>query len=230
MASLVGESSSSGTVSISIRSHFATHHIAAAGLLAEKSGDIEAHSGTVSEYRLGEHRAYVVSAIFSSVAALEANINELFLSAVDNLSAAYSDADPMVRELFAEYWPIVERNETLSKYQTALILARRMKFDRGIPPYQPTDHLIKLRNALVHYKPEWDTALVEHKKLEDRLHTCFPHNPFADANDAFFPKRCLGSGCAKWAVRTSIEFVGEFYSRMGIPHPQEDRWRQLAEI
>ena len=80
-----------------------------------------------------------------------------------------------------------------------------------------TDNLRRLRNALVHYKPEWDTELKEHRNLEDRLDGRFPLNPYAHSNYAFFPKKCLGHGCAAWAVETSVAFLEEFFDRMNLP-------------
>jgi hypothetical protein len=72
-----------------------------------------------------------------------------------------------------------------------------------------------LRNALVHYKPEWDTDLENHKKIEDRLKSRFKINPFSHDNDAFFPKKCLGHGCAEWSVQSVIKFIQDFYNKMG---------------
>jgi hypothetical protein len=79
------------------------------------------------------------------------------------------------------------------------------------------DSLIALRNALVHYKPEWDTEQKKHKEIEDRLiKSRFALNPFAGPNDAFFPKKCLGHGCAEWAVTSGVTFINEFFNRLGL--------------
>ena len=120
----------------------------------------------------------------------------------------------MVSNLLSELWPIMEKSAILYKYQVVLTTTNKEKFNAGIPPYQDVDNLIKLRNALIHYKPEWDTDSKIHKSIEDRLKNNFNINPFSHFNDAFFPKKCLGHGCAEWAVRSSIKFVQAFFEKM----------------
>ena len=95
-------------------------------------------------------------------------------------------------------------------------LSKSMIFNKGENPYQDAFRLVRLRNALVHYKPEWDTSLNEHAKLESSLSGCFPESPFSHKNDAFFPKRCLGHGCAEWAVKNVITFMSNFQERLGV--------------
>ena len=36
------------------------------------------------------------------------------------------------------------------------------------------------------------------------------------AFESFFPDRCLGYGCAKWAIVSARAFADEFYNRMGV--------------
>jgi hypothetical protein len=172
------------------------------------------------------HRGYVTGAVFSAVASLEATVNELYIDAQDANSPTFQGVDPIVPKLLAEYWEEIESASILRKYQSALILARKWKFDQGTSPYQEVDSLIQLRNALVHYKPEWDTDLREHRKIENRLKGRFAENSFVGPNDAFFPKKCLGHGCAEWAVKSSVTFIEEFFRQLGLSsifmnYPQE---------
>ena len=172
------------------------------------------------------HRGYVTGAVFSAVASLEATVNELYIDAQDANSPTFQGVDPIVPKLLAEYWEEIESASILRKYQSALILARKSKFDQGTSPYQEVDSLIQLRNALVHYKPEWDTDLREHRKIENRLKGRFAENSFVGPNDAFFPKKCLGHGCAEWAVKSSVTFIEEFFRQLGLSsifmnYPQE---------
>ena len=162
------------------------------------------------------HRGYVTGAVFSAVASLEATVNELYIDAQDANSPTFQGVDPIVPKLLAEYWEEIESASILRKYQSALILARKSKFDQGTSPYQEVDSLIQLRNALVHYKPEWDTDLREHRKIENRLKGRFAENSFVGPNDAFFPKKCLGHGCAEWAVKSSVTFIEEFFRQLGL--------------
>ena len=208
----------------SVKTNFSGHHMLSAAHFARQSAIIEKNckDGITDELR-AEHRAYVTGAIIVSVASLEATINEVFISAIDN-DNLFKDFDPTIPKVLAEFWTwdIVERSSILEKYRCVIAVANKEAFDRGNSPYQEVNDLIKLRNALVHYKPEWDTDLKNHKKIEDRLEkrwlkTRINPNPFAHENDAFFPKKCLGHGCAEWAVKSSIKFIEDFYNRMGFP-------------
>jgi len=223
-----GAGGSSGASGIaSLKTHFNVQHMMAAAHFTRKALDVETkYTNLVDGEPYFAHRGYVTGAVLSAVASLEATINELYIDAQDANSPTFQGVDPVVPKLLAEYWEEIESAKILRKYQLALILARKSKFDRGSSPYQEVDTLIQLRNALVHYKPEWDTELREHRKIENRLKGRFVENPFTGPNAAFFPKKCLGHGCAEWAVKSSITFIEEFFSQLGLAsifmnYPQE---------
>jgi len=92
--------------------------------------------------------------------------------------------------------------------------------DKGAAPWQPTAILIQLRNALIHYEPEWLSTHVntedEAHKLTKMLRGRFTPNPLTGAGDPYYPNKVLGHGCAEWAVRTSTEFVDAFARHLGI--------------
>ena len=207
------------SVTASVKTNFSSHHMLSAAHFARQSAIIEKNykDGITDELR-AEHRAYVTGAIIVSVASLEATINEVFISAIDN-DNLFKDFDPTIPKVLSEFWTwdVVERSSILEKYRCVLAVANKEAFDHGNPPYQEVNDLIKLRNALVHYKPEWDTDLKNHKGIENRLKSRFNINPFSHDNNAFFPKKCLGHGCAEWSVKSTIEFIEDFYRRMGFP-------------
>jgi hypothetical protein len=211
---------SSAIATASLKTHFNVQHMVAAALFARKVREIEAthdhQKGLVSGETYYAHRGYVAGAVFSAVASLEATINELFIDAQHGDPYIRKGADPEFAPLLAERWKEVERWSTLRKYQLALNLAKKQEFNRDSSPYEEVDSLIDVRNALVHYKSEWDTDQKEHRKLEDRLKSRFVPNPFAGSNDAFFPKKCLGHGCAEWAVKSGEAFINEFFDRLGL--------------
>lgn len=178
------------------------------------------------------HRAYVVGAIMTSVASVEAHINEFYLDAVDNHLGAILDHNQ--QNLLAELWKPLEQKRVpiLEKYQIALAAIKCTKFDTSKGPYQDIDLLINLRNMLVHFKPEWDNALKEHKKIEDKLRGKFELNPFLPKeNTRFFPFKCLSYGCASWAVKSSIDFILEFLSstELNPKHQKSELWKKLVE-
>jgi hypothetical protein len=207
------------SVTTRLKTNFSGHHMLSAAHFARQSAIIEKnYKDEITDELRAEHRAYITGAIIVSVASLEATITEVFISAIDN-DNLFKDFDPTISKVLSEFWTwdVVERSSILEKYRCVLAVANKEAFDHGNPPYQEVNDLIKLRNALVHYKPEWDTDLKNHKGIENRLKSRFNINPFSYDNDAFFPKKCLGHGCAEWAVQSSITFIEDFYKRMGFP-------------
>lgn len=178
------------------------------------------------------HRAYVVSSIMTSVASIEARINEFYLDATDGLLG--SIIDDSQQGLLAELWkPLDEKRvPILQKYQIALTALNKCKFDTSKGPCQDVKLLIDLRNMLVHFKPEWDNDQKQHRKIEEKLRGKFELNPFwAKENSVFFPFKCLGHGCANWAVRSSMNFIFDFFALTG-GGTQTDQfkiWKKLDE-
>lgn len=204
---------------LSIRTSLTMQHVHASAHFARLSADLEkSYSGKVPQKQDTKHRAYVTGAIVSAAAFLEAVINEIYIDATERSQYLLKSLAPSEVEAIGAVWGDVEdkRISTLPKYQLALALAQKKKFEEGKSFYQDVASLIDLRNALVHYKPEWDTKQKMHKKIEDRLRGKFSLNPWSPKNAAFFPKKCLSYGCAEWAVSASIKFVNDFYSRLGV--------------
>lgn len=204
-----------------IKSHLSGFLASAAALFARQAFAIEKdHVDEPPEQVLMDHRSYCLGAIISAVGYLEAAINELYLEAFDRNPNTFGKADPQLPRLMEEFWPEVEVHSILTKYQTALALARVPAYEKDKEPYQSVQALIHLRNALVHYKPEWDTDLEEHRKLEARLMGKFAPSTLSAPTQTFIPHKVLGHGCAEWAVRTSTTFLKDFMKRMGLP-PRE---------
>ena len=112
----------------------------------------------------------------SSAAFLDSSISELFIEAKDENAAQSLGLDSSAVAQPVSLADIVERASVLHKYQVARTAAGKKSFDEGGPYYQDAVGLIKLRNALVHYKPEWDDEPDVHNALEKRLMGKFEHN------------------------------------------------------
>ncbi|MGD9676192.1 MAG: hypothetical protein AB7V19_05870 [Candidatus Bipolaricaulia bacterium] len=209
----------SGGIEATVKHNMARHHLAGARFLAERAVDIEATLLTAEakdEADKSKQRTYVVGAVVLAVMGLEACINEVYLDAYDKNMQTLTGLDERETALLAEWWEEMEPRPLLLKYQHALLLVGRGAFPRGENPYQDTDSLVRLRNALTHYKPEWDDSLDVHADLQARLTGKFDLNPLATGSHLWFPHQCLGSGCAKWAVVTAEAVVTEFCARLGI--------------
>jgi hypothetical protein len=205
---------------LSVRSNLAAWHIIAAAQFARESAAIEsANIGKPFGEFYQNIASCVMGSVLSSVAALEARINELFKDA----STTISEQSP---ELNAAIWDVLEQKANiLDKYDLALLLKGRSTLVKGVASYQNASALIALRNALVHFKPEWDHEDGTHKKLETRLANKFALSPFLGQGDAFFPKRCMSHGCADWSVRTTLGFMTHFCKQAGLP----DRFAFFSE-
>lgn len=202
---------------------------------------------------LTEHKAHAISAIFASVSFLESTINKFFLVDVAeqlekvinkffaNTTSSedidmYKPLDRHASQLLLidmpksglagkDYGPVHE------KFDGALASCGKDKFDRSKFPYQDVTLLVNLRNALVHYKPEWITVFttgmdlpekVDDKKLEQLRKKYIPRSPFIPGPERlFFPQQCLSHGHAKWAVNTSLQFADEFFKKMSMSYPYD---------
>lgn len=218
--------------SISIRHSLSRQHFWAARFFSEESHRIEniGMQGASDNDRKC-HRAYVVGAIFSTIAALEASINELHQEAVDKSGNTLPGLTEQQYKLLAEPWAqkinykktpqkyqIVfdDKPKILIHYQLTLLLVDAVTFDLEGHLYKAVTNLVKLRNALVHYKSERDYEQKTHHHLKLELQGKFPLNPLSHA-DLWFPHRILGFGCAKWGLDTTSRFMSEFCKRMHIP-------------
>lgn len=198
---------------LSVKSGIAVTHLQAAALFARLCWAEEKNPTSVTD-RVGQ-RSFAIGSVVCAAAFLEAAVNELYLAAIDRDQQVFQNVDKTISELLAKFWPEVRSKSALLKYQTALILARVGSLDEGQRPFQDAASLFALRNALMHFKPEWDTELDEHFRLEQRLKGKFAESPFAAHGDAFFPKRCLGHGCAAWAVETAKVFYDVVMKQAG---------------
>lgn len=198
------------------RDRLSRHHIISAHHFAESAESIEEEGGDVPADDKWRYRAYVTAAVLSSVAYLSASINELYLE-VRKLSES---GEPHVRrelDLLIEAWPRISRVQVLQRYQLALAVADADQYNPARMPYLDADNLIRLRDALLSYDPEWDDERGRHHTLESRLQKKFAPSPLVSPRRPWFPDRCLGAGCAKWAAETVQIFTNDFYRRMALP-------------
>jgi hypothetical protein len=204
-----------------VKSNLSRQLLATAQLFASHCDEIAGREGELDWPQPGweASRSFAIGAVVMAVSALEASINELYLEAVDRNSHALGALTSEQVAQLEVLWESVDRTKILAKYQLVLAVCGKEQFNKGSEPYQSVDALIDLRNAVVHFKPEWDDELEEHAKLETRLTRKFDECMLASRAQGrmvWFPGRCLGAGCANWAVATVERFVGEFCGRLGI--------------
>jgi hypothetical protein len=123
--------------------------------------------------------------IFATVAYLEADINEFFADAAEEGATDGIANDPVVLARIRAAWGLENRSPVLDKYDLTLALCDQPTFDKGAAPYQAVALLIRLRSALIHFKPDWQPGGGwpgegdELSKLSKSLMKSFPENALA---------------------------------------------------
>jgi len=148
-----------GTVDADVLRRMARRHLVGAAYFARESFRLES-SGLPCEQAQGANQAYATAAIMLNVAALEAAINEFYLNAVDGPTGVLHKLTPAALGLLRTNWPGLEKKKagTLEKYQSALCDCGKPQLSKAAAPYHDAHLLVRLRNALVHFKPEWDSS------------------------------------------------------------------------
>lgn len=212
-------------VPIGTRPRFARGHFIAARQMANLAKKLE--SKLVAKGQLGRSgrlQSFAVSAITESVAFLEALVNEIWQYAIDadantnpNLWGMGTEAIDLVRR-FDSYERLERALNTLGKYDLVLACAGKPPLDISRRPGQDIGPLIKLRNALTHYKPEMQWSNKVHK-LEQRLSHLVPANPVMQNALPWFPDQVLCAGVAEWAWQRSREFAMDWQQSLGLTMP-----------
>ncbi len=215
-----------------LRTYFSIRYIQSAIFFAKKANEIESKGKiAIDVVTLEVHQGYVIASIFATVAFLEANINEIFGDSYDIMTKQIANdakniPEPLIEKL-GRKWQEKEQMRTrysiLQKYQVALTIVNKPKFDKESILYQDVNLLIKLRNVLMHPRPK-SVAIPCTRKLSqkseeeflNKLGSKFPLNSLACEGDIFYPQKILSYGCCKWGIESSLAFANEFCDRSGI--------------
>jgi hypothetical protein len=222
---------------IQFRDCFSVRYIQSAALLCRLGYGIEKNSadaGEISAEALLRHEVFILNSILSSVAFLESTINELYADAADDAYFFADEKHEALMRLISEKWKNdknFDRAPLISKYQRILLIAGTSPFGDDDPAFTNVRHLVEIRNFLMHYKREWvcvnkgrmagEDGETQAEKFEKILKTRFGPNPFAHKNQPFFPDKCLGHGCAEWAIVNSLVAADEFFRRLDLPAPYD---------
>jgi hypothetical protein len=213
----------SATVRVASRHYLASEHLWNAQHLArlcqEREDELVAQNADHPDM---EQRSLCVSSVLASVAFLEALVNEVWQDAADTAADADNRRLAGLSRLevtrLRELWQSegVERNlSILDKYRVALVAADKPALDKGREPYGSVKVAVRLRNALVHFKPELQWHHEEHE-LEKALRGKFSENPLPIAGRPWYPHKALGAGCAQWAWQMGSAFAKEWWQQMGL--------------
>lgn len=210
-------------VKISLRARLSISHIQASALFARKAHAIEKeYTGELIPGDLADDYSYAIGAVLAAVAFLEATINEFFIGCSEPARGEISIAGD-VRKRIGRMWhhdiPRTAKYSVPEKYEIAVALVGVRPFDKGSRPYQDVSMLVNLRNYLIHFEPGWAVAgsdapenVPGAKKLAVGLRGRFAPNPMIAGGNPFLPDKCLGHGCAEWAVESSLAFADSFFA------------------
>lgn len=227
------------TVTVKSRFYLSLLHIQSAALFAGRAGQIEkGYHGNFSNELVTEYWSNVTASIFAAVAFLEATINAFFADAGEKYGENRLDSN--TKALMAEEWKSKSKDykvRMMDKFDIALTVAGKPIFSREEKPAQDVDLIVKLRNSLIHYYPEWvndgtavsSMAATKKKFIKDLIGK-FPTNPLMSKNGPFFPNKCLSYGCARWAVESSLAYSDEFYAKLGSSAPYEHIRQHLQVV
>lgn len=210
----------------SISRSFSLTHLQSAAIMAQECFRLEKADIVRDEVQHARQIAFSTNTLFSSVAFLEANINESFEGIVTN-SPIIKVSEPHSR-IIVKTWKHINEHKAysiLDKYQIFLDLVDETPFeyDRSKTPPQTGSladikDLIELRNSLMHYNLLWEGGNEARKvrKLRDDLRARLGSNPnpLVSGNVFFLDKYLCYTFC-KWAVNSSITFVSAFFTRIG---------------
>jgi hypothetical protein len=186
------------------RMNFAVQHLMAAARFSRQVGKVEEENADAG---FGQHfdelLHYTSACILSSVAALEAYANEFFADAATTLSAVPAHT-------LERLGTVIEQQSILDKFEIALAFKGDQQLDRGREPVQSIEVLIRTRNALMHFKPEWLDEPDTYRRLSNQLLGKFSPSPIVTGDIPIFPMKIATHSCTKWAVNSCIQFAEEF--------------------
>lgn len=191
-------------LTLNFRPGFGLAHLRTAAKLSKLCRDVEIENeGAKFGPFFDDLTDYSTACVMSCVASLEAYINEIFIDRDKHF-------DSHDIHLMDDLWDVLERKNVIDKFQFSLLLKGKKKLN---PSSMVVDHikiLIKLRNSLVHFKPEWVHLQKEHDKIGKALNGKFEMSPFLMSSEPIFPLGCMSHSMTKWAIRSSYDFIEEF--------------------
>lgn len=212
-------------MSIKSKSYFSIPYLCGAARYAREALALE--TSTPTNECLLVHRAYVISAVTSSAAALEAMINEAFVDAAETEGSCVASLSSDARSKLATMWavPRTSKFAILDKFDVACLLITGKGLDRSHHRWRNASWVVRLRNDFVHSEPSWKEHGLrpeeDSEKVERALKGMFPENQLAGAANPFSPDKLLGYGCAAWSVNSALEFADHFWQSIGISPPYQ---------
>ncbi len=208
------------------RMNLGLHHLLAACRFAGTIREIEErHVDDIFSDFWNEILQNALGVVALSVAALESYANDLYFEG----SILKNSLSPEAAQKIAK---LIDKESILNKFDTALAIKTGKQLKHHSEIVQNISTLIKLRNAVVHFRSEWTDQQGLHEKLSKTLTHKFNPSPFLP-NEPLFPGAWASASFAQWAIRSAIDFLDYFFAELAEPSPLakfKDRAIDLAKI
>jgi hypothetical protein len=206
------------------RANLGLHHLLAACRNSAAISKLESeHAGKEFGSHWDEILQNSLGVAMLATAALESYANELYFEGAALKGVVNSTAVERLAEL-------VNRESVLNKYALALAIRNGKRLDFDSEPVQSAAALVRLRNAVVHFRPEWSGEEDEHAKLSNKLVSKFDPSPFLQNEKHLFPIAWASASFSSWAMRSTVAFLEHFYQLADIPSPLEKFKSRLCGV
>ena len=205
------------------RVNLALHHLFAACRAAARVRELESqHAGEEFGEFWEEILHCSLTVVSLSVAAAESFANETLL---DSPTFPESMPPSAVKELMA----LIDRKSILDKYRIALSLISGATLSNDDPVVERMALLIELRNAVVHFRPEWFDSQKAHARLSERLGKEISASPFL-ASEPLFPRAWASANFAEWALVSTVGYLNTFFAAAKVKNPLEQFRERLSTL
>jgi len=204
-------------VQILIQTYLSIHHAKSAAHFARAAKAI-INENSSSKSEIGTN---VGASILSSVAYLEASINELFSEAEKDSNKWLLNVDERSKKLLKTLSTIesIDRASILEKYDIFLVAAGFEPIPKGDNVSQNVKSVISLRNNITHYKASW---LDSGSKELMRKGSSYKGEYWQNLNKLIYgrdfgdkPHCWQQANYAEWALKSSIDFVDTVFKTLG---------------
>lgn len=209
-------------IRLSMRGYFSTNFLWTALHMSRLVGELEAADGSRPRFDMA-HRSLAAMSIVASASFLDATTSELFQDAHDGHGLTddgyLAPIGPEAVATMATIWRETKSGRQLDpieKWQRLLECCGQPRLERGSQPVQAAVLVVRLRNALVHFKPE-DIAADEVHEIEGWLRGKFADNRLMEGSgNPWWPSHGLGHGCSEWAARSARALADHALAEVGI--------------
>lgn len=204
------------------RMNLALHHLFGACRFTARIRELEeAHESDIFGPFWEEvlHNALGVATL--TVACLECYANEFYFEG----SILATTLNPTATNAVAA---LIDKESILRKYEVALAIRSDKPLPYDAAVVQNVDALIRLRNAVVHFRPEWFAETGAHDKLSRRLDHKFAPSRFLPG-EPLFPRAWASGSFSVWALKTAVEFLDYFCPEANVPNPLDLFRERISE-